>query len=165
MATDEPTTDRPVTSADLAASGLFADLPSQSLAPLVGVARRRRLEPGEILFAHGEPAESCFVVERGRVVLRATAGGRSTIVMSAGPGDLLGWSALRPEARWLTTARAVDAVTVIAIPIAALLDFLAGGSEERRILISRLAAIAADHLEATQSQLIAGRGEGLITGG
>jgi hypothetical protein len=42
---------------------------------------------------------------------------------------------------------------------------LAGGSEERRILISRLAAIAADHLEATQSQLIAGRGEGLITGG
>lgn len=162
---DERTTERPVTAADLAACALFTGLPTEALEPLAATARRRRLEPGEVLFAHGEAAEACYIVERGRVVLRASGGGRTTIVMSAGPGDVLGWSALRPGPRWLTTGRAVDAVTVIAIPVAALLDFLAGGSERTRMLIQRLAAVAADHLEQTQSQLLAGRGEGLITGG
>ncbi len=163
--TEEPTSERPVSAADLAACALFAGLGPAELEPLAAVARRRRLAPGEVLFARGEPAEACFIVERGRVVLRASEAGRTTIVMSTGPGDVLGWSALRPNPRWLTTARAVDAVTAVAIPIGALLDFLAGGSARTRTLVQRLAAVAADHLEQTQSQLLAGRGEGLITGG
>lgn len=162
---EEPTTERPVTAADLAASALFAGLGAAELGPLVAVARRRRLAPGEVLFARGEPAEACFLVEQGRIVLRASVGVRATIVMSAGPGEVLGWSALRPDPRWLTTGRAVDAATVIVIPIAALLDFLAGGSPRTRTLIQRLAAVAADHLEQTQAQLLGNRGEGLITGG
>ena len=163
--TKEPTTERPVTSTDLAACALFAGLAAAELEPLAAIARRRRLAPGEFLFARGEPAEACFIVERGRIVLRATVGDRTTIVMSAGPGEVLGWSALRPDPRWLTTGRAVDAGTVIVIPTTALLDFLAGGSPRTRMLIQRLAAVAADHLEQTQSQLLGGRGEGLITGG
>jgi CRP-like cAMP-binding protein len=163
--TDAPPSEAPVSAADLGVSTLFAGMAAEGLEPLLRVARRRRLAPGETLFEHGTAAVSCFVVERGRVVLRATAGGRTTIVMSAGPGDILGWSALRPHARWLTTARAVDGVEVIELPVEPLLDFLAGGSERTRVLIQRLAAVAADHLEQTQSQLLASRGEGLITGG
>lgn len=158
-------TDRPVTAADLTACALFAGLPAEAVEPLLSVARRRQLEPGEVLFEAGQPAESCFIVEAGRVVLRARSGGRTTIVMSAGPGDVLGWSALRPGAEWMTTGRAVDAGSVIVLPVSALLDFLAGGSERTRLLIQRLAAVAAGHLAETQSQLLAGRGEGLITGG
>ena len=106
-----------VTADEIARVSLFEGLPAEDLAALAAVASRRRLEDGEALFEQGQPARPLHVVVRGGIVLRAEADGRSVIVESLRPGDLVGWSAIREGAVTLSTARATGASEVIAIPI------------------------------------------------
>lgn len=158
-------TDRSPTTADLAQFELFTGIDPALLEPLAAAATRRHFTDGQPVFEQGGPADTILLIERGHVALRASAGGSSTIVMSAGRGDLLGWSALRPGARRLTTGRAVDDVTAIVLPVEPILDLLSAGGETSRLLIRRLVEIAAAHLGATQAQLLQSGREGVITGG
>lgn len=144
---------------------ILGQLPAPDLERLADAATRRTLADGDALFETGDDATSLFVVVRGRIVLRASRDERSTIVMTAGERELLGWIALADDARWLTTGRAAGATEVIVIPIEALLDLVAADGTRARVLVRRLFALAASHLAATQSQLLGRGGEGVITGG
>jgi CRP-like cAMP-binding protein len=153
------------TAADLARFELLAALPDADLERLAAAARTRRLADGDPLFTVGQPAGSMFGIARGRIVLRASTEGRSTIVMNAAAGELLGWSALREGATWLTTGRSVGDSEVVELPAGAVLDLLASGSSASRELIRRLFGLAAEHLAETQAQLLRPGHEGPITGG
>ena len=155
----------PVDPSELGAAGLFVDLEPEDLAALASAARRRDVPDGSDLYVAGEPAGSMFIVERGHVALRAAEGERSTIVMTAGPGEVLGWSALRPNAKWMTTGRAVGSVQVLELPAAAVLALATSGTESGRRLTGRLLGLAADHLHETQAQLLRSGREGTITAG
>ena len=154
-----------VTAADIGRISLFEGLPDEDLAGLAGVATRRHLEDGETLFGQGQPAGTLHVVVRGGLVLRAEADGRSVIVESLRPGDLVGWSAMREGAVTLSTARAAGPSEVIAIPIDSVLALAAGGSRESVRLVRRIVGLAARHLEASWNQLLQGGNEGVISGG
>jgi len=150
---------------DVARLTALADLPQAELERLAGAASMRRLADGEALFVAGQPADTVFGLARGQVVLRSAVSDRPTIVMSASAGEILGWTALRDDATWITSARSVGESEVIEIPVGALLDVLASGSPAARALIRRLFGVAAEHLATTQSQLLQRGGEGPITGG
>ncbi len=150
---------------DLARIAVLAPLPESELERLAGTATRRTLADGEAIFKSGDAATSVFAIARGRLVLRATADPRSTIVMIADEGELLGWIALGEDARWLTTGRAAGEVEAIVLPVDALLSVVSNGGPEARRLVGRLFALAARHLEATQAQLLGRGGEGVISGG
>ena len=98
-------------------------------------------------------------------MLRAIDGEHMTIVQSVGPEDVLGWSALREDPHWLTTASATGSVEVIAIPLAAILDLIEAGGPNARRLAQRLFGVGAAHLEATRLQLQRPASEAIITGG
>ena len=155
----------PVTVPDLASIGLFEGLPETELAGLAADSSRRRLANGEVLFAQGEEARTLYVVVRGGLVLRAEGDGRSVIVETLRPGDLLGWAAMREGATTLSTARAVGQTEVIAIPIADIVDLASGGSSQSRLLLQRIVGLAAHHLEASWKQLLQVGREGVITAG
>jgi CRP/FNR family transcriptional regulator, cyclic AMP receptor protein len=155
----------PVTSVDLARIGLFEGLPETELAALATDSAKRRLADGEVLFAQGEPARTLYVVVRGGLVLRAGGDGRSVIVETLRPGDLVGWSAIREGAITLSTARAVGSTEVIAIPIDDIIDLASGGSSQSRLLLQRIVGLAAHHLEASWKQLLQVGREGVITAG
>ena len=154
-----------VTADEIARVSLFEGLPAEDLAALAAVAARRRLGDGEALFEQGQPARTLHVVVEGGLVLRAEADGRSVIVESLGPGDLVGWSAMREGAVTLSTARATGATEVIAIPIETIVDLAAGGSRESARLIRRIVGLAARHLEMSWNQLLQKGSEGVISGG
>jgi CRP-like cAMP-binding protein len=154
-----------VVAAEIARISLFEGLPDEDLTRLADVASRRRLEDGETLFQQGQPAGTLHVVVRGGLVLRAEADGRSVIVESLRPGDLVGWSAMREGAVTLSTARAAGPTEVIAIPIDTVLELAAGGSRESARLVRRIVGLAAGHLEASWNQLLQGGNEGVISGG
>jgi CRP-like cAMP-binding protein len=143
----------------------FEGLAPDELERLARSASRQSVRDGGALFEAGEPASEIYLLESGRVTLRAADARGSTIVMSAGPGELLGWSALRPSARWMTTGRAVGDVSVIELPAGVVFDLLTSGTPSAALLAGRLFAIAAAHLDQTQSQLLRSGGEGTITGG
>jgi CRP-like cAMP-binding protein len=154
-----------VTADEIARISLFEGLPAEDLSKLAAVASRRRLGDGEALFEQGQPARSLHVVVQGGLVLRAEADGRSVIVESLRPGDLVGWSAMREGAVTLSTARATGATEVIAIPVDTIVDLAAGGSREAAALIRRIVGLAARHLEMSWNQLLQKGSEGVISGG
>ena len=134
---------RPVTAADLAALEFFEGLPEGAL----------------------EPGASIYWLVRGRLAIRIAHDGHSLIVMTLEPGEILGWSTLRGHATTLSTARAAGPTELIEVPTEVVLDLLASGLPESRLLIQRLAAAASDHLERTRHQLLNRGHNGLITGG
>jgi CRP-like cAMP-binding protein len=154
-----------VAAAELAAVLLFSDLPEDEAAGLAAQADRRALGDGEVLFEQGRPARTLYIVVSGGLVLRAADGASSVIVDHLRPGDLVGWSAMRPGAVTLSTARAVGSTEVIAIPVDPIIDLAAGGSRESRRLVQRIVALAATHLEASWAQLLQVGREGVITAG
>ena len=154
-----------VSATDLAGVPLFEGLPEEELAGLAAVSSRRRLADGETLFRQGQPAATLHVVVAGGLVLRADAGRHSVIVDSLAPGDLVGWSAMRGGATTLSTARAVGRTEVLAIPVDPIVELAAGGSRMSEVLLRRIVALAAGHLEASWKQLLQVGREGIITAG
>jgi CRP-like cAMP-binding protein len=155
----------PVTAAELARVSLFEGLPEDELAGLAAVSTRRTLSDGDVLFEQGQPAGTLYVVLAGGLVLRAGGDGSSVIVDTLRPGDLVGWSAMREGATTLSTGRAVGSAEVVAIPVDPIVDLAAGGSRESKRLVRRIVAVAAAHLEASWSQLLQARREGVISAG
>jgi len=82
-----------------------------------------RVEPGQVLFAAGEPADGAYIVQQGSFSLEAERG-ESEIL--AGPGTLLGESALMAETRRPATATAREDSTVLRISRAMFLKTLDG---------------------------------------
>ena len=71
------------------------------------------LHGGEVLFTQGETADGGYVIQRGSFVLSTDQGKAAEIV--AGPGTLLGETALLTETKRPATARAREDATVLRI--------------------------------------------------
>jgi CRP-like cAMP-binding protein len=80
------------------------------------------IAPGQVLFTAGEPADCAYVIQRGSFDLRPDRPGQRDVV--AGPGTLLGESALLAETRRPATASAREASTVMRISRAMFLKML-----------------------------------------
>jgi len=95
------------------------------------------LDPGQVLFYAGDPADGAYVVQEGSVSLRSGHYGDEEIV--AGPGTLLGESALLAETRRPATAAALENATVMRISRAMflkMLDSYPDAAERLRALIA-----------------------------
>ncbi|MGB8259079.1 MAG: Crp/Fnr family transcriptional regulator [Terracidiphilus sp.] len=100
---------------------------TQRLLDRFGLAGNRlHLEPGARLFAEGEPAQSVFYVESGRIRLTILSrAGREAALALLAPGDFAGMDALTGERQTRTaTATALAPSTVIRISRQQLLDAL-----------------------------------------
>jgi CRP-like cAMP-binding protein len=153
------------TSRELSAVEVLAGLGPATLDVLSRGAELRHLADGETLYEQGGQARDLFVVTKGRLVLRASDGDRWTTVQSVEAGDVLGWSALRENPHWLTTARALGPVEMIAIPLSTILDLFEAGGPDARRLAQRLFGVGAVHLESIRQQLQQPSRETIITGG
>lgn len=158
-------TDETVSATDLQRFPLFAGQSGADLAALAAAAGRRRLVDREVLVTRGaQSSHVCWVVS-GRIALAVEHEGRSVLVMTLGPGDLLGWSVLRDEPTALATARSLGTTELVTLPADALRQALAAGTPFAWTLMRRLLAAAAADLEATRMQLLRLGSEGVITAG
>jgi CRP/FNR family transcriptional regulator, cyclic AMP receptor protein len=74
---------------------LFRGLPEAELRRLVAVARRRRFARNEVVFHHGDPADTLHLIARGRFASRLTTRLGDTVTFSVqGPGEAFGELAL-----------------------------------------------------------------------
>ena len=154
-----------VTATDLRAFDLFAEQSDEDLAALASWARRRRLDDREILVVRGESRPWVAWVVSGRISLAVDHEGRSVMLETLGPGDMLGWSMLREDPVALATARAVGPAEIVEVPAERLLDAATTGTSEARHLVRRLIGAAAGDLEASRAQLLRVGREGIISAG
>jgi len=87
-------------------------------------AESRFLETGDVLFAAGEEADCAYVVQSGSLALKAQHAADGEAV--AGPGTLLGESALLAEVKRPATATARETSTVMRISRGMFLKVLEG---------------------------------------
>jgi CRP-like cAMP-binding protein len=77
---------------------LLRDVPSEDVRQVLQIARRRTFSRGEIVFHHGDPADSLQLIVKGRFAVRITTQlGDTALIAVHGPGDAFGELALISE--------------------------------------------------------------------
>lgn len=139
----------------LTAHPFFAGLPIADVELIAGCGRNVRFAAGDTLFDEGGPADTFYVLRRGRIAIETHAPAREPLViMTLGHGDVAGWSWLFPPYRWQFGGRALDDVSAIALDGACL---RAKCDDEPRLgyrLMQRFARLATERLQATRIQLL-----------
>jgi len=154
-----------VEAAELARLPLFEGVDPSDLAALAKSSVRRHLGDGETLVDAGSPISEVHWLEKGQLALRVIYEHRWVLVSTLPAGDMLGWSALREDPTALSTARAIGPATLVSMPASGLLELLAGGSPQSRLLLKRLFGIATHHLDESRVQLLQLGREGVISAG
>jgi CRP-like cAMP-binding protein len=91
-----------------------------------GVARTLvEYRPASVLYAQGDPADTVFHIQGGRVKLAVVSRtGKEAVVATLGPGDFVGEGALTGHPRRMGTATAMVATTALVIEKAEMLRVL-----------------------------------------
>jgi CRP-like cAMP-binding protein len=132
----------------------FADLDDAQRAAVASLARVEQVAAGTTLFRESEPADDLRFVVDGRVSLGMRFGGRGEVtVLSLGPGELVGWTALLGRT-WTATARASERSTLVRLPGAALAALCEREHDIGYALMKRLFAAMALRLHDTRLQLL-----------
>jgi len=104
-------------------AGPFGNLSADALQALNRIAVRIVLPGRAILFREGEPSTTVFVVCKGQLKLFAVSReGRRLVIRIAGPGDMLGLSAVLNNASYETTAETLEPTELKRIGRADFLD-------------------------------------------
>ena len=134
---------------------VFVGLDDRYAAQLAGCARTAGWEQGAQLFREGTPADTFYVLRRGRVALELFVPGRGPVIVETiEPGDVVGWSWLFPPYRWHFDGRAVEPVRAVAVDGACLRTKCDEDSALGYELMRRFAAVMLERLQATRIRLV-----------
>lgn len=133
----------------------FAGSPAEVIELLAGCAHNVHFRAQEVIFQEGQSADHFYLIRHGRVAVQVhrTAGGPS-ILSTVDAGDVLGWSWLVPPYRWLFDARATVEASAVCFDAACV---RAKCDEDPAIgypLMSRVAQVMHQRLEAARVQLL-----------
>jgi CRP/FNR family transcriptional regulator, cyclic AMP receptor protein len=145
----------------VADSPIFEGLAQAQLELIAGCARNVGFSQGERLFREGEPADTFFLVRKGRVSLSTHVPARGGVVIETlDPGEVVGWSWLFPPYVWHFDARAVDEVRAVAFDGACLRGKCEADHDLGYELMGRFASVMIDRLQHTRLRLLDIYGDG-----
>ncbi len=139
----------------LAESPVFAGLRPAHLALIAGCGRNRVYEAGDVLFREGDPAETFYLLRRGRVMLSTHVPARGDIAIETiEPGDVLGWSWLHAPHRWHFDAVASEDCGAVVFDGVCLRGKCDDDHELGYALLNRFAQVMIDRLQHTRLRLL-----------
>jgi CRP/FNR family transcriptional regulator, cyclic AMP receptor protein len=142
---------------------LLSGLPGDIVELVAGCAHNVAFGEGTLLLAEGDPADTLYLIRRGRVALEIRAPGKGTMVIDTlNPGQVLGWSWLFPPYRWSFDARAIDPVGVLSIDATCLRAKADADPAFGYELMKRLGAIILQRLQATRIRLLDVYGDSVV---
>lgn len=139
----------------LAEHPFFAGLEPQDIHVLAGLATSAHYESGTWIFQEGEHAAHFYILQQGRVALETFAAERGAIpIETIEAGEVLGWSWLFPPYRWHFSARVIVPTQAIVLDAVRLRVWSKENSDFGYDLITRVAHIMMQRLQATRLQLL-----------
>ena len=139
----------------VAESPVFAGLEPAQLQLIAGCAHNVAFVRGERLFREGDPADTFYLVRRGRVALTTHVPGRGDVTIeTVEAGEVLGWSWLFPPYAWHFDARAVEDAGVVAFDGACLRGKCEDDHGLGYELLQRFAQVMIDRLQQTRTLLL-----------
>ena len=144
------------TLADLVtAHPLLAGLPGDVVERVAGCARNVSFHTGALLLAEGDPADTFYLVRRGRVAVEVHSPNLGPIVVETlSAGATVGWSWLVPPYRWQFDVRAIEPVGAVAVDGACLRDKAETDPALGYMLMKRVAAVLLQRLQMTRMRLL-----------
>jgi len=144
------------TLADLVtAHPLLAGLPEDVLTHVAGCARNVSVHQGDLLMSEGEPADTFYLVRRGRVAIEVHSPGRGSIVIeTVGAGGSVGWSWLVAPYRVQFDVRAIEPVGAIAIDGSCLREKAETDPAVGYLLMKRVVSVLLERLQMTRIRLL-----------
>lgn len=134
---------------------LLADLPGDAVATVAGCAGNVAVDTGHLLLREGAPADTLYLIRRGKVAVEVHGPGQGPIVVETlGPGDAVGWSWLFPPYRWHFDVRALEPVGAVAVDAACLRAKAEADPEFGYELMKRFSAVILERLQATRLRLL-----------
>ncbi len=134
---------------------LLAGLPEDVVTRVAGCARNVSVPQGGLLMAEGDPADTFYMVRRGRVAIEVHSPGRGSIVIeTVGAGGTVGWSWLVPPYRWQFDVRAVEPVGAIAVDGACLREKAETDPAVGYLLMKRVVSVLLQRLQMTRIRLL-----------
>jgi CRP/FNR family cyclic AMP-dependent transcriptional regulator len=139
----------------IAHAPVFAGLRSDDLTLIAGCAKNTGFDEGELVFREGEPADTFYVVRRGRVSLELHTPERGGLVIDTiEPGEVVGWSWLFEPYVWHFDARASGPLRAIAFDGACLRGKCEDDKELGYELMKRFAQVMIDRLQHARVRLL-----------
>ncbi len=122
---------------------------------IAGIASPVRWDAGETVFREGDPDSLLYVVREGRVAIEVAVPGRGRVtILTVGPGEVFGWSALFHPRPKTASARTVEATTAIALDAPGLQELCDADTRLGYVLARRILDVVAERLKATRMQLL-----------
>jgi CRP-like cAMP-binding protein len=122
---------------------------------LAEIATPVRWDADTIIFQEGGLDAQLYAVETGRVAIEVTLPGRGTVtLMTAGPGEVFGWSSLFYRRPKTAAARAVEPTDALALDAARLRALCDADPSLGYTLTQRILNVVSDRLKATRIQLL-----------
>jgi len=131
------------------------DISPEHLEPLAEVATLREFAQATVVFREGDTAECVYLVVSGKVSLEICAPGVGCKrILTAGPGEVLAWSALLGDSRLTATARTVETTQLVELDARRLLAMFEENPRFGYEFTRRTLHALSKRLSATRMQLM-----------
>ena len=132
-----------------------AQLPETVQERLASAAVVHRVAAGKVLFRENAQNEELMIIWTGQVALDMHVPGRENIrILSLGPGDVIGWSALLGGGRMTTSATALEETQIISFSAPALTAACESNHSFGYFLMNKVASSLAGRLLDMRKQLL-----------
>jgi CRP-like cAMP-binding protein len=112
-------------------------------------------QAGQTVFREGDAATYIYLIVFGNVSLEVCAAGVGCKrILTAGPGEMIGWSALIDQARLTATARTLTLTQLVKVDAAQLLTLCEHNLRFGYVLMRRAVLAMGARLNATRIQLL-----------
>ena len=116
-------------------------------------AREEVLEPNQVVIRAGQPANSLYLIETGKVAIETPpAGGAAKIVQVVEGGSAFGWSWLYAPFTWRLQVRAMERTRVIRLDGGHILASCEGNREVGYEILKRVSQVLIERLHAAVEQ-------------
>ena len=134
---------------------LFDDLTRSQLNLLKPLFLHCDCAGGEIVFKQGDPAVNLYIVMDGEVKIRfKPEDGPALVVTTIHPGGVFGWSAVFGSAEYTSGATCETDSTLLCVRGEDLKNLCEKNPETGILILERLAAVVADRLRSTHTQVV-----------
>lgn len=138
----------------IAKQTFFRGLSAEHLRHLADNAMQTWFEADELIFREGDVANRFYLIVEGRVTLESfVTHGKTVLLQTLGPGDLLGWSWLFSPYVWRVHARAVEPTEAIFFYGTRLLSACEADHDLGYEMFKRISEVMMQRLQSTRGKL------------
>jgi CRP-like cAMP-binding protein len=132
-----------------------AQMPRDVLDQLAAASTIAQVRAGVFVFREGAKNDNLYLVRSGRVGLEMNVPGRGTVrILTVGPGEMVGWSALLGNGKMTASAVAVEDTDFVVAPADKLRELCDSNRAFGFHLMRQMADALSKRLVATRLQLL-----------